>query len=703
MKTLILDNYDSFTFNLFQALAGINGKEPIVLRNDAIDLETLKRISFDNLVISPGPGNPSVTRDFGICAQAIESLDVPVLGICLGCQGIGAVFGAEIERAPEVMHGRLSTIRHDGGELFAGIPQMFRAVRYHSLAVREPLPVDIQRIAWTPEGVLMGLRHVKRPLWGVQFHPESVCTDYGMTILENFKNMTERVEKGVSRSAGWEPQTGKVESIVPRNTGAGATESAFQIEYRSLQGEWDAEHVFEVLYQDSSCAFWLDSSLVHRGLSRFSFMGDAQGPESLRVRYDVDSKVIRLTHSDGADTLGEDLFTFLKREIAARSCDCDALPFAFAGGFVGYLGYEMKADCGTANRHHSHLPDAAFIFADRYIAFDHESGAITLVALVRKLGAADAWFDEVELHLQGSIIEGMDRGSGGGEVQAEFSRDSAEYAEDIASCLEKITDGESYELCLTNRIRCSVSVDAFDYYRELRRTNPAPYAAFLRFEEFAVACSSPERFLRIDRSRTVETKPIKGTLRRGEAGEDDARLADALRGSEKNRAENLMIVDLMRNDLGIVCEVGSVHVPTLMDVESYATVHQMVSTIRGRLRTDVDAVDCVRHAFPGGSMTGAPKLRSMEILDTLEIDPRGIYSGAIGYFGLNGTVDLGMVIRSAVIERDSVTIGCGGGIVALSDADDEIEEMKLKARALLEALTRTPSVPKGVPGVRQSR
>jgi para-aminobenzoate synthetase len=271
------------------------------------------------------------------------------------------------------------------------------------------------------------------------------------------------------------------------------------------------------------------------------------------------------------------------------------------------------------------------------------------------------------------------------------------------------------QVCLTGQLSATLPTptDPFHLYRRLRQRNPAPFAAFLRHDPtsrllppgtatrtpapaIAICCSSPERFLRVSRGKQgkVESKPIKGTVRRGQGPEEDAALAAGLAACEKNRAENLMIVDLVRNDVARVCRPGSVRVPRLMAVETYATVHQLVSTVAGELAPGRDAVDAIVASFPGGSMTGAPKKRTMEIIERLEGGGRGPYSGALGYISLDGlAADLNIVIRTAVVTPGEVTVGAGGAIVALSERENEYAEMILKARAVAGALGSAPPPP----------
>lgn len=689
LRTLIIDNHDSFTFNLFQLLAEVGGTEPLVVRNDERPWRELRELAFDNILISPGPGRPDHPADFGVCRDALLEADVPILGVCLGHQGLGHIHGARIQHAPEVMHGRLSPVRHSGTDLFQGLPQDFPVVRYHSLCLTRPLPEDLVETAWAPDGVLMALRHASLPRWGVQFHPESIATTHGRQLLSNFVRLSR--EPHVPRPG--RPPEALQERTLPPPPGT------FQVHHRKLRLDADPEQAFVTLLGGRDHAFWLDSSRVEAGLSRFSFMGDATGPHSAVIHYQVNPRRLTVHRRQGTEEHSTELFDFLQQELTRLRVAPSGLPFDFQGGFVGHLGYELKHDCGATTPHASPDPDASLILADRLLAWDHLERTVYLVALAPEHEAAQVqdWFDATESSLRTLPPLAPLEPRPGAPFPVRLARGRETYLADIQRCLEQLHEGETYEVCLTNKLLARTHVEPLDLYRSLRRLNPAPYAAYLRMGPLGIACSSPERFLRVDAERWVESKPIKGTLRRGATPAEDDRLRQQLGSQEKDRAENLMIVDLVRNDLGRVCEVGSVHVPRLMHVESYATVHQLVSTIRGHLRPGLTAVDAVRAAFPGGSMTGAPKERTMELIDRLEGESRGVYSGAIGYFSATGAADLNVVIRTAVVRPGEVSIGAGGAIVALSDPAAELEEMLLKSRVVLKALSMALGRPDGLP------
>ncbi|XP_003555434.2 aminodeoxychorismate synthase, chloroplastic [Glycine max] len=468
-----------------------------------------------------------------------------------------------------------------------------------------------------------------------------------------------------------------------------------------------AKSIFCGLFgHEAENTFWLDSSSTEKGRARFSFMGGKGGSLWKHLMF-------RLSHqSDGSSKGGgylstedsqgsaetifleEGFLDFLNKELQSYHYgknECEGLPFDFHGGYVGYIGYDLKVECGVkSNRHKSKTPDACFFFADNLVAIDHKNDDVYILAIHEESSSITQWLDDTEeklLSLNGSVRVALEIQNSHpltfysckAGLAAEKSRE--QYIEDVKKCLNYIKDGESYELCLTTQIRKPIEeLNSLGLYLHLRERNPAPYAAWLNFskENLSICCSSPERFLQLDRKNILEDKPIKGTIARGATKEENELLKLKLQFSEKDQAENLMIVDLLRNDLGRVCDPGSVHVPRLMDVESYATVHTMVSTIRGKKRSDVSAINCVKAAFPGGSMTGAPKLRSMELLDSIESCSRGIYSGCIGFFSYNQRFDLNIVIRTVIIHEGEASIGAGGAIVALSNPEDEYEEMVLK-------------------------
>jgi para-aminobenzoate synthetase component 1 len=398
----------------------------------------------------------------------------------------------------------------------------------------------------------------------------------------------------------------------------------------------------------------------------------------------------------------------------------------FQGGIAGYLAYDYGAvleRLPAARFDDLNLPDAVLGLYDWVIAWDHAAGRAWLISTgMPATGAAKAeraaermrW---VQRMLQGPSggaagrhagprhalappalaphapsypVSGIENAIGIG-LRSSFTHRG--YLDAVARVRDYIIAGDIFQANLSQRFEVPLEEDPWHLYRRLREVNPAPFAAYLEFDGVCIASASPERFLRVDTVGHVETRPIKGTTPRGLSPQHDAALSRALQDSEKDRAENLMIVDLLRNDLSRVCQPGTVRVPELFALERYRTVHHLVSTVVGDLAPGRDATDLLAAAFPGGSITGAPKVRAMEIIAELEPSRRGIYCGSIGYLSATGAMDTSIVIRTLVTAGGRVTFSAGGGIVADSDPESEYQETLHKARALITALAGAVATP----------
>jgi len=768
LRTLLIDNHDSFTLNLFHLLARVNGREPLLVPNDWDGWDPQVLETVDSVVLSPGPGKPLRPEDVGICAEAVAAARVPVLGICLGHQLIAHLHGAHVGRAPEPRHGRVSAIEHDGTGLFAGIPAPFSTVRYHSLAateVVEPLRIT----ARSEDGVVQGIEHSTLPLWGVQFHPESILTEHGETLLENFATLTRDWHAARGTEAGsWLPASDQAAIGAPASTQDEPTR-LIPIVRASVPYAGDAASLFDALHGEEPCVVLLDGNLPGDPRGRVSILGAPTGPHGRIAEAHVAAGTVTITEvpagTSRTTVVRSGLFDWLEAELRrfrVDPADLDGLPSGFGLGWVGNLGYELAAECGPGPRpasgHGSEAsepassdtpPDATLVFLDRAVLVDAQEGIAHLLALdwPEDPGGATAWLEaastavtdagtrtvqpdatraqsnppgdvSVAEHAPVPGHEGVPADSSPDDrdraaaraaqagVVARVTRE--EYLEQIRTAQDLIRDGETYEACLTTQYEGPVTalgIDAptvstdeaanlistdplWDVYLRMRRDNPAPFGAYLRLPGATVLSVSPERFLRIDATGRVESSPIKGTRPRGATPEEDAALIEDLATSEKDRSENLMIVDLVRHDLGRTAVTGSVRVPTLFGVETYASVHQLVSTVTAQLHPDASPAACVRAAFPPGSMTGAPKRRTLQILDALEQGPRGVYSGAIGWFSLTGAVDLSVVIRTLVVTGDRLSYGVGGAIVALSDPAAEHDETLVKARPILRLIDR---------------
>ncbi|TNM38596.1 anthranilate synthase component I family protein [Nocardioides albidus] len=401
---------------------------------------------------------------------------------------------------------------------------------------------------------------------------------------------------------------------------------------------------------------WLDGGGARDWSRRRSMIGWLDD-DDVSLTYDAARREVTRHAGGRSVVVGDDPFEVLESELAAGDP---------GDQWFGYFGYASRADLPAVPD--PDLPDAVWLRPSHIREYEH--------TLVREF-----------MHLSG--VATPDK-----RMNPRTSGDSRTppppYAAAFATVQEHLHAGNSYEVNLTHRLRVDSPLSPAAAYLRLRALNPAPYAGFLQHDvEGARAwllSSSPERYALVDEHRVLETKPIKGTTSRGSTPADDERARERLATDPKFRSENLMIVDLLRNDLAMVCEVGSVEVPVLMDVESYASVHQLVSTVRGRLRPDVTTVGALKALFPAGSMTGAPKLRTMEIIEEVEATPRGAYSGAFGWISGDGRADLGVVIRTLTTAGDDYVLGTGGGITVASEVAEEWAETQWKAARLLQAV-----------------
>ena len=464
---------------------------------------------------------------------------------------------------------------------------------------------------------------------------------------------------------------------------------------RPLPFAVNCEEAYPLLTGGAEYSFWLDSAREESPMSVASYVGVVP-PQLSPLRVD--------SARAAAESGGEDPFAQLEAALARAprvhpdTAAATGLPAGLRGGYVGYFGYEARAAMGMEHGHpvpgylpayEAPTPDSLWLPAVRYLVHEHaRPGAAARSWLV----GDESWCEAAEQLLSAA----GKRASEGTPVNAPelaelllFPAPAAEaYMDAVRASQHEIYEGNSYEVCLTAQTVARIPNPSpelfFELYRRQRAHNSAPYAAYLRCGDFSVLSSSPERFLSVDTHRNAQTKPIKGTVPRGATPEEDAAAAAWLRTDEKTRAENLMIVDLLRNDLSTVSDPASVRVPVLMGVESYSTVHQLVSTVSSRLREGVSAVAAARACFPGGSMTGAPKPSTMQIIEGLEGRARGVYSGALGFVSADGSANLSIVIRTLVAhDEGTVTLAAGGAIVADSDPTAEYEEMLTKLRAAL--------------------
>ncbi|MDO5707059.1 MAG: aminodeoxychorismate synthase component I [Andreesenia angusta] len=456
---------------------------------------------------------------------------------------------------------------------------------------------------------------------------------------------------------------------------------------KEIQTKLDSFQLYSI-FKDKKNSFFLDSGMDYDKLGKYSFIG-FDPIEIIKSKNDN----IEIKKDGKTEKFKGDPFEALRKIINKYKMDYNT-DIPFIGGLVGYLSYDLchfVEDLPRTAIDDVDIPDMYFGVYDGIIAIDHRNEKVYIAILGVKN-------DEEELfnYIYGEIKSAEEKGL---DIEIKYRDDKEDmefksnfeteekYRESIEKVRSYIKSGDIYQANLTQRFECDLDIEPYDLYAKLRHINPAPFASFLDIDDLKIVSSSPERFIKI-KDGIIETRPIKGTINRGSTKEDDEKNREILINSKKDQAELLMIVDLERNDLGKIAKTGTVDVTELFHLEEYSTVYHLVSTVVAEIDKKNDIVDCLKATFPGGSITGAPKIRAMEIIDELEPTQRNIYTGSIGYIGFNEDIDLNIVIRTIVCKNDKAYFQVGGGITWDSDPKLEYEETLHKAKALMDSLNK---------------
>jgi aminodeoxychorismate synthase, subunit I (EC 6.3.5.8)/aminodeoxychorismate synthase, glutamine amidotransferase subunit (EC 6.3.5.8) len=668
----IVDNFDSFTYNLYQYFGEL-GEEVIVRRKDNCTLQDIEVLNPELIVISPGPCRP---EDSPVSLEIIQYFRnrIPILGICLGHQAIGQVFGGQVVRAKVPTHGKTSLIKHDGQGVFLNLANPLLVTRYHSLVIeRSGLPADLIITAETADKEIMGFRHNTFPIESVQFHPEAILSECGHELLKNAINNARKWRSSLA--------------------------SPWQTRHLALSV---SPHLLFNVFKESLTPFFLDSGKQYPDLGRYSYMG---ANPFLKVSAYADKTVLSWPENSREKIHPKkDTNSLLILDTLHTKYRVSAVaPFPFSGGAVGFFSYDLK------NELEPHLPQLSLddlalpywrlAWYDGIVIYDHLENVYWLTACgMMENGECSYTLANKRLDKLEKILTSYNQNNPANLPANDFLSPStenskiqpgvkkAQYLEDLRHVLDFIFAGDIYQANLTQRFSLDWKGDSWKLYQQLHELNPAPFAAFLPYSDLQILCSSPERFIRIQRDGCIETRPIKGTRPRGSSSTEDQALAQELQNSAKDKAELTMIIDLERNDLGRICKIGTIKVPALIELEKYPTVWHLVSTITGQLKNNLFPSEILRAVFPGGSITGAPKIRAMEIIEELEPYRRGIYTGSIGYLGFDGAWDLNIVIRTILLKDGKAYLHAGGGIVADSQPEQEYTETIVKARALFTVL-----------------
>ncbi|CAN6610262.1 aminodeoxychorismate synthase [Trichomonascus vanleenenianus] len=725
---LLIDSYDSFTFNLSELIERVTHATVVTIHNDTVSSEVFVNEilpHFDAVVVGPGPGSPGNPADAGVL-PALWTLPqdkvLPIFGVCLGFQSMVLGFGGEVKRLEVVKHGQPGKIEHNGQSIFAGITEPFLSTRYHSLhGILGADDHEIIPLAYVEDEsgrILMAGQHVSKPFYGVQYHPESVCSFHGDTVLGNFWKMAQewseangRVKatdsdalNAIIRSYGIKPLPFAQRQLASNGSEGAVIFESVPVDHVNLKGSQLAVALCDLVKQQG-----FDFTLLNSGAEpgRWSIIGLLEKDKTKMLThylsYQPDKVFIRPYGGDESTEVAETLcekgvYEFLAQYMLPKLekfKNATTPPESrFVGGLMGYLSYEMGDIPDKVEQIERKYADVSLVDIERSILIDQKTNQLYVVSIVEDDVAFVKDLAKDITKFVASPIKLEDVPSSSASCFSEPAKftfpDRETYIDKIEQAKEFLRSGDSYELCLTaqTKIHLPGYLDPWQLYKILLNRNPSPYSCYLDLLDSALVGSSPERFMSWTAGGLCEYRPIKGTVKKVPGMTYEK--AHAILNTPKERGENLMIVDLIRHDLNQMVE--NVRVEKLMTVEEYHTVYQLVSVIQGDLPPRYIGIDLLAHSLPPGSMTGAPKKRSVEILRDLEDHTRrGIYSGVSGFWSVTDEGDWSVIIRSAFSYKNEDNtlwrIGAGGAITILSDSGEEWEEMKTKLESALQAFS----------------
>lgn len=701
MKILLIDNYDSFTFNVYQYLKELTD-EVEFYRNNQITLSEIKTMNPDLIVLSPGPKAP---KDAGICIDIIQQFqgDIPIFGICLGHQAINEAFGGKTTYAKELVHGKKSQII----SLHRGIMKhfdSFYATRYHSLAVSEAdLPDCLEITCKTNDGEIMGLKHRTYMIEGVQFHPESILTEQGKKMLRLFiQNIPEKKEHFPK----------KIEKKKPCTNHYASTEQP-ALKIRQVINKFPLKNNFEDFFQ---------SIYAHYPSEEIFLMDSAAGPNTdkensligLFPQFDLTlkhNKMKLITEDENIKKMFieqfqelycpekdyfllpkgrrfSEIFKKIKIIFATHSDDSTEKQY-YSNGLAGFFSYEYLHHLEAIPRENHapyDVPDIHLTYYSTLIDYAINTGTIKIIGNFINEAAKETYeqfLTKLPLFTKAQFSK---------KHLTTLENDSLEpfttlvqkekYLKDVKRAKNYIKNGDIFQVQLGTRFTIETDVSALKLFNMIRTISPSPYMFLWERAGISLIGNSPEMQLKI-KDHLIVSRPIAGTSKgKGKNQEERQKVIADLITSEKEQAEHVMLVDLARNDISKVSETGSVKVNKLMTVEEYHNVFHMTSTVTGKLIDTADSLAIFEDSFPAGTLSGAPKIRAMEIIQELEQDERGPYGGAFGFFDFSGDINSAIIIRTIMKIDKTLTFQASAGIVADSVAEEEWNEIFYKTATL---------------------